>query len=231
MKPEDVARYLQEHPQFFEEYADMLSEIKIPQPYDGRAISISERQISTLRDKNKLLQEKLHELINIGENNDTIGEKMHRLAVSLLEFNSVEELLHGLNYNLCEDFSIPHVVMRLWYLNDIKNSQKRPEFSSVSKTVKTSVESMRKPYCGPQVNDEIKPWFGQDAKYLQSFSIIPLRRKRTIGLLVMGSPDAERFYLDMGTLYLERLGELVSSALARLERIDLEQLADESPQS
>lgn len=230
MKPEDVAQYLQEHPQFFEEYADMLSEIKIPQPYDGRAISISERQISTLREKNKLLQEKLHELINIGENNDTIGEKMHRLAVSLLEFNSVEELLHGLNYNLCEDFSIPHVVMRLWYLNDIKSNPKRPEFSSVSKTVKTSVESMRKPYCGPLVSDEIKPWFGQDAKYLQSFSIIPLRRKRTIGLLVMGSPDAERFYPDMGTLYLERLGELVSSALARLERIDLEQLADESPQ-
>ncbi|HMU63600.1 MAG TPA: DUF484 family protein [Nitrosomonas sp.] len=229
MKPEDVAQYLQENPQFFETYADMLAEIKIPQPYDGRAISISERQISTLREKNKLLQEKLHELINIGENNDTIGEKMHRLAVSLLEFNSVEELLHGLNYNLCEDFSIPHVVMRLWYLNDIKSNQKRPEFSTVSKTVRISVESMRKPYCGPQVSDDIKPWFGQDAKYLQSFSIIPLRRKRTIGLLVMGSPDAERFYPDMGTLYLERLGELVSSALARLERIDLEQIIDEPP--
>lgn len=82
---------------------------------------------------------------------------------------------------------------------------------------------------GQKVSDEIKPWFGPDAKYLQSFSIIPLRRKRTIGLLVMGSPDAERFYPDMGTLYLERLGELVSSALARLERIDLEQLVDESP--
>lgn len=229
MKPEDVAQYLQENPQFFETYADMLAEIKIPQPYDGRAISISERQISALREKNKLLQEKLHELINIGENNDTIGEKMHRLAVSLLEFNSVEELLHGLNYNLCEDFSIPHVVMRLWYLNDIKSNQKRPEFSAVSKTVRISVESMRKPFCGPQVSDDIKPWFGQDAKYLQSFSIIPLRRKRTIGLLVMGSPDAERFYPDMGTLYLERLGELVSSALARLERIDLEQIIDESP--
>ncbi len=59
MKPEDVAQYLQENPQFFETYADMLAEIKIPQPYDGRAISISERQISTLREKNKLLQEKL----------------------------------------------------------------------------------------------------------------------------------------------------------------------------
>ena len=229
MKPEDVAQYLQDNPQFFESYADMLSEIKIPQPYDGRAISISERQISALREKNKLLQEKLHELINIGENNDTIGEKMHRLAVSLLEFNSVEELLHGLNYNLCEDFSIPHVVMRLWYLNDIKSNLKRPEFSSVSKAVKISVESMRKPYCGSQISDDIKPWFGQDAKYLQSFSIIPLRRKRTIGLLVMGSPDAERFFPEMGTLYLERLGELVSSALARLERIDLEQMIDESP--
>ncbi len=229
MKPEDVAQYLQDNPQFFETYADMLSEIKIPQPYDGRAISISERQISALREKNKLLQEKLHELINIGENNDTIGEKMHRLAVSLLEFNSVEELLHGLNYNLCEDFSIPHVVMRLWYLNDIKSNLKRPEFSSVSKAVKISVESMRKPYCGAQISDDIKPWFGQDAKYLQSFSIIPLRRKRTIGLLVMGSPDAERFFPEMGTLYLERLGELVSSALARLERIDLEQMIDESP--
>lgn len=229
MKPEDVAQFLQENPQFFETYADMLSEIKIPQPYDGRAISISERQISALREKNRLLQEKLHELINIGENNDTIGEKMHRLAVSLLEFNSVEELLHGLNYNLCEDFSIPHVVMRLWYLNDIKSNLKRPEFSSVSKAVKISVESMRKPHCGAQISDDIKPWFGQDAKYLQSFSIIPLRRKRTIGLLVMGSPDAERFFPEMGTLYLERLGELVSSALARLERIDLEQMIDESP--
>lgn len=229
MKPENVARYLRKNPQFFVEYAEMLADIRIPHPYDGRAISISERQLTLLREKNRQLQEKLHELISIGENNDLIGEKMHQLTMALVAFNSLDEMLNGLNDTLREIFSIPHVAVRLWFSCDSTDDKRRPEFAPISETMRTTVESMAKPYCGPHLTDEIKQWFGPDAPQLRSFSMIPLRRKDTFGLLVMGSPEPERFYPDMGTLYLERLGELIASALIRLERWNIEPQVHELP--
>ncbi|MDV6343065.1 DUF484 family protein [Nitrosomonas sp. Is37] len=231
MKPENVAQYLRKNPQFFVEYAELLAEIRIPHPYDGRAISINERQMVLLREKNRQLQEKLHELISIGENNDLIGEKMHQLTVALMEFNSLDEMLNGLNDNLRENFSIQHAAVRLWFSCDSAGDKRRPEFAPVSETMRTTVESMAKPYCGPHLTDEIKQWFGRDAHQLRSFSMIPLRRKHTFGLLVMGSPEPERFYPDMGTLYLERLSELIAGALVCLEQWNIETQVHELPHS
>ncbi|MEE8529992.1 MAG: DUF484 family protein, partial [Nitrosomonadaceae bacterium] len=74
--------------------------------------------------------------------------------------------------------------------------------------------------CGPQLSDEIKGWFGESATHLRSFSMIPLRAKQTFGLLVLGSEEAQRFYPEMGTLYLKRLGELVSTAITRYVLIE-----------
>ena len=51
MNPSDVAAYLKEHPDFFENYADVVADVMIPHPHGGRAISISERQILTLRER------------------------------------------------------------------------------------------------------------------------------------------------------------------------------------
>ena len=79
MKPEEVASYLKQHPEFFEDYAEALAEIYIAHPHGGRAISISERQILTLRDRAKQLEGKLREVIQFGEENDAIGEKVHRI--------------------------------------------------------------------------------------------------------------------------------------------------------
>ena len=84
VNPEQVAAYLQEHPEFFELHSDMMANLFIPHPHGGRAIPISERQVLTLRDKNKLLETKLAELIRFGEQNDSISEKLHRLTVALL---------------------------------------------------------------------------------------------------------------------------------------------------
>ena len=61
MNPSDVAAYLKEHPDFFENYADVVADVMIPHPHGGRAISISERQILTLRDRAKQLEAKLSE--------------------------------------------------------------------------------------------------------------------------------------------------------------------------
>jgi uncharacterized protein len=209
----EVAQYLREHPQFFEEYADMLANIQIPHSHGSGAIPISERQIIALRDKNHILQEKLSELVRFGEENGALGEKMHRLAVTLLTFTRLSDLLHALHFNLREDFSIPHMALRLWSISGEDPSL--PELTPTSADICIVAESLLRPYCGPHVLDEIKGFFGEDAIRLRSFAMVPLRAEQTVGLLVMGSEDPHRFYPEMGTIYLMQLGELVSAALAR----------------
>ena len=215
LSPEDVAQYLRTHPEFFEEYAEMLAEIQVPDPHGGRAIPISERQIAALRDKNHLLQEKLAELIRFGEENDAIAGKMHGLAISLLKFNRLSDLVHGLNFNLRESFAVPHTVLRLWHAGD--GDPGRQEFTPASTDIHVMAESLLHPYCGSHMMDEIRDWFGEDGVRLRSFAMMALRTERTIGLLVIGSEDPQRFYPEMGTVYLTRLSELVSASLARFE--------------
>ena len=222
MQPNEVLQYLQDNPQFFENYADTLANIYIPHPHNGKVIPISERQIVTLRDKNQTLQKKLLELISFGEENDAIGEKMHHFTVALLTFNDLDELLRGININLCEDFAVPHTAIRLW--NIAGNDLESEEFAETSDDIHAIADSLSQPYCGPHIADEIKQWFGTDADHLQSFAMIPLRVTKTIGLLALGTPDPQRFYPGMGTLHLKRLGELASTALSRysIEQNDLD---------
>ena len=67
MRSEEIAQYLQDNPQFFEEHADLISRMVIPHPHGGRTISITERQMLGLRDKNKLLEGKMGELLQFGD--------------------------------------------------------------------------------------------------------------------------------------------------------------------
>ena len=107
MKADEVAHYLQNNPQFFEQYADLMAQIAIPHPHGGRAISITERQMLTLRDKNRQLEAKLGELIGFGEENDAISDKMHRLGVALISAYTFPAVMHTLGYHLKEDFAVP----------------------------------------------------------------------------------------------------------------------------
>jgi uncharacterized protein YigA (DUF484 family) len=93
MKSEEVAQYLQDHPQFFEEHAELMSHMVIPHPHGGRTISITERQMLSLRDKNKQLEVKMNELLQFGEENDAISEKMHRLGVAMIAAASFQSVI------------------------------------------------------------------------------------------------------------------------------------------
>ncbi|MCP5245392.1 MAG: DUF484 family protein [Burkholderiales bacterium] len=217
MKPENVAHYLVSHPDFFNEHAELLSDLHIPHPHDDRVISLHERQAIALRDKNKVLQDKLLELISFGEENDAIGEKMHRLTIALLAASSFDECLNSLNYSLREDFSVPHFVMRLWNIH--YENMDYVEFTETSEDVHAIAASLTHPYCGNHVANEIKAMFAENAELLHSFSMIPLNTTRPIGLLVLASPEIERFYADMGTLHLKRLGDLISASIARHEMV------------
>jgi uncharacterized protein len=214
MKPDEVARYLQDNPRFFEEYADLLSQAFIPHPHGGRAISITERQVLTLRERTKQLETKLAELIHFGEENDAIGEKVHRLALSLLGAPTLTATLRTLYDHLMEDFSVPHVALRLW--NAHPDEDEGSEFDAVSDTARGVAGGLTQPYCGSSRGFDVVQWFGDAADHLRSLALLALRDgQETFGLLVLASEDAERFYPDMGTVFLNRIGDLASAALRR----------------
>jgi uncharacterized protein len=211
MKPDEVAAYLKEHPEFFEHYAETLAEIYIPHPLGGRAIPITERQILTLRDKNKQLEGKLREVIQFGEENDAIGEKVHRLSLALLAAADIRAVLNTVYLNLREDFAVPHVALRIWN----RGQADLPEFKPLNDASREFAASLANPHCGSHAWADAAGLFGEASSRLRSFSYIPLRERAPFGLLALASEDPQRFYPEMGTLYLKRLGELIGSALHR----------------
>lgn len=217
MRSDEVARYLQENPQFFEEHADLISHMVIPHPHSGRTISITERQMLSLRDKNKQLENKMGELLQFGEENDSISEKMHRLGVAMIAAASFQSVLHTLNFHLRDDFAVPHVALRLW--GQTESTEEWPEFAEVSGELQVFAETLSQPFCGSTSGFETSSWFGDASKHVRSQALIALRNGGgTIGMIALGSEETQRFYSGMGTLYLERLGEMASAALARVLR-------------
>lgn len=210
MNSEDVAAYLKDHPEFFEQHAEMMAEINIPHPHGGRTIPISERQILTLREKSRQLEGKLREIIRFGEENDAISEKIHRMTQALLGAKDLAATAHAAEYNLREDFSVPHVALRVW-----RGQGDLPLFQPASEAIRAFAAGLAHPHCCAQAAADTAALFGESAALLKSFAYIALRDGECFGLLALASEDPHRFYAEMGTLYLSRLGDIVAAALAR----------------
>lgn len=208
---DQVARFLQDNPEFFSHHAELLNTLSVPHPYSGQAISIGERQVMLLRDRARGLETKLKEFIQFAEENDAIGEKMHRLSIGLMRARSLPAALESLYFGLTEQFAVPHVTVRLWGGVQLD----MPEFAPVSPDVQVMVAGLAQPQCGHDVPDEVRAWFGEAGGHQRSFALTPLRDSNLEGLLVMASEDPRRFYPEMGTLYLNWLGELTSAAISR----------------
>lgn len=211
----EVAEYLKDHPEFFEQYADLLSQIDIPSPHGSNAISITERQMATLREKARQLEAKLAELIRFGEENDAIGEKVHELGVALAAAADLPAALRAIYAHLGGAFAVPHVVVRLWAADDSGSAS--AEFMPTAESIRAAVAALKHPYCGPAADQETADWFGERGGHVRSLAQVPLRRgDETFGVLVLASEEAHRFYPEMGTLYLERIGDMAAAALGRV---------------
>src|SRR3989441_5638008 len=214
MNAEEIARFLRSHPQFFDQHPELLESILVPHPYGGRAIPLAERQAVALRDKARLLEGKLGELIKFGEENDAISEKVHRLSVALVGARDFPALARSLYFHLREDFAVPHVVLRVWGKAVPADFE---EAAAVDAKQREQASMMGAPQCGPAQGNSFNSWLGDAAEHIRSLALVPLGETAVFGLLALGSEDAKRFYPDMGTLYLRRIGELCAAGVtARL---------------
>jgi uncharacterized protein YigA (DUF484 family) len=202
MRAEEVARYLQDNPQFFEDHSETLAQINLPHPHGGRTISLSERQLLALREKNKELEKKLSEILAYANENDALQHKVHEFVVALFAARDLATLQETIPHLLRDIFAVPHTILRLWQLDP-------PSAETLA-----FAEAQAQPVCLHHAAHDTAAWFGERAGQLHSYAYLPLHEdNETIGLLVLASEDKQRFYPEMGTVFLQRIAEAVERAL------------------
>lgn len=217
MNSQDVAAYLENHPEFFSEHAELLASVTLPHPHGGRAISLTERQMMALREKNKALEKRLADLVRFGQENDAILDRLQRWTRGLLLQRNTRLLPDALTTSLAEIFSIPEVVLSVWEATD--DFADLPCAAPVAVELISLANQLDRPYVG--VPDErhaaVRALFRE--REVHSVALLPLRRggaSEAFGVLALGSADAKRFHGGMGTEILARLAETASAALTRL---------------
>ena len=214
MDPAAVAQFLVDHPQFFEQHAALLGQVRLSSPLTGKAVSLQERQMEVMRDKYKALELQMAELIRLAKDNAAIANKFHAWTQALLQARDGADLPRALVDGLCTQFAVPQATLRLWDLPSAHAGQWYTQ--DVSDDARLFASSLLAPYCGSNHDFEAVRWLA-DAAAVQSTVILPLRTSAgAFGLLILGSPDPQRFDANMATDFLIHIGETASAALAAL---------------
>lgn len=217
MKSDDVAQYLSQHADFFEQHPELLSALMVPHPQNGQAISLIERQSILLRDRIRSLEARVADMIRHGEENDAIADRLVQWSRALLQQNSAVRLPDTLVTEVKRLFDVPFAAVRVWAA--------APSFAGIEATQPVSddvlrlASSMQSPFCGSNVGFEVAHWMASDEKQIASLAMLPLRadgEPAAFGMLVLGSPDRDRFQITMGTTFLARMADLASAAMSRL---------------
>jgi uncharacterized protein len=218
---ESVAGYLQRNPEFFERHQAVLARLRLPHARGGSTISLVERQIEVLREKQAALENKLAELVRVARANDAIAERLHRFTRRLLNCSSRAEAVARIEAGLREDFDAFHAALVL--IGEAAGSD-------ASRFVRTvpgddphlkSFESLftsGKPRCGQARDSQREFLFGPEGLEMGSLALVPLGDKGSLGLLALGSADRDRFHPGMSTEFLARLAELIADCLGAAPR-------------
>lgn len=213
---DDIANFLANTPDFFERHAELLATVQLSSGHGSRAVSLQERQAGMLREKIKGLEMRVVEMIRHGHDNEGIAEKMHSWTRQLMQTVHARDLPAAVVQGLTDGFEVPQAAIRVWNMNAIYLDEGFT--AGVSADVKSFAASLDAPYCGVNSGFEAVNWL-PEPKLAVSVALIPLRAEAASpvsGLLVLASPDAERFDSEMGTDFLQRLGGLAGAALSRL---------------
>jgi uncharacterized protein YigA (DUF484 family) len=216
-----VAEYLQSYPDFFERHTPLLMKLHLPHLRDAGAVSLVERQVEVLRERNQLLERKLRELVEVARANDALADRIHRLSQRLIRAHTLSESIDAVETSLREDFDAMHSVLVLFIEQAASLQRDAGRFLRAGTPADPDIRMFDsllqsgRPRCG-QVRDAQRDYlFGKDSIEIGSVALTPLGPKGELGLLAIGASDAERFHPAMSTEFLSRIGELVTYALAR----------------
>jgi len=216
---DDIANYLANTPDFFERHAELLAAVQLNSPHSNRAVSLQERQAQMLREKIKMLEHRLMDMMRNGHDNMLLTDKLLQWARSLFLATDPLVLPGEMAAEIQDQFAVPQVGIKVW---DVAPQFAQADFAQgVSDDAKLFASSLTEPFCGVNTGFEVVSWLA-DPQAAASLAILPLRSgplgstAPAFGLLVLASPDAQRFNSTMGTDLLARIAELASAALSKL---------------
>lgn len=210
----EVAAWLRRHPRFLQQFPDLALSLVVPRE-EGTAASLASYQLEVLRDKNRELNRRLHELFANAEENERLAVRTHQLTLALMRQDSAAASVRAMVASLSEDFAGDLVRIVLFApvegLADADWLQVVPHGDAKLSPFRDALAEGA-PICGRLNPDKHALLYGARAGEVQSSALLPLPGT---GLVAIGSRDPNRFYPGMGTLFLRMMGEALSAALAR----------------
>lgn len=210
---ESVAAYLRQHPEFFVDHEELIPELRIPhQP--GEAVSLVERQVKLLRERNIEMRHRLSQLMDVARDNDRLFDKTRRLVLDLLDANTLEEVVGAIEDSLRHEFQVPFVSLILF--SDSTLPVGRSVSSAEAHQAIGGLLVAGKTICGVLRAHELEFLFGaEESAKVGSAAVVSLNHQGQHGLLAIGSPDPQHYKSSLGTLFLSYIAEVLARVLPR----------------
>jgi hypothetical protein len=220
LSEQSVQDYLEANPDFFERHRALLRTLELPHQAGG-TVSLVERQVSALRQKELKLERQLKELIGVARDNDVLAAKVHELSLQLLAARDIQQTVSAVEEAMRVAFGADQAILVLFgdpaAFDDIKAGRFFRVVERNDDSIKpfTTFLGGSGPRCG-QIRDAQNEFlFKDDAGEIGSVALLPLGKKAEIGFMAIGSNDAGRFHPGMRMDFLSRIGDLVCGALKR----------------
>lgn len=210
----EVAQWLRRHPRFLEHFPDLAVTLVVPKD-GGASASLAGYQLEVLREKNRELTRRLHELSGNAQDNERLAVRTHQLTLALMRAGSAADTLRAMVAVLGEDFAGDAVrVTLLAPLAGLEDSPWCQTVPAADPRLDGFREAMAsgEPLCGRLSPERQALLFGDDAGRVASCAVLPVSG---IGLVAVGSVDANRFFPGMGTLFLRMMAEALATAMGR----------------
>ena len=198
--PQDVKTFLEEHPDFLVEHPELLETLQVPHSLDGAAVSLVERPVQVLRERQAASRQRLAELVHNARDNEALVGRVHALALRLLHARDATGVAAQTEASMHEDFGVRPARL-------LPPAELTPALRALV--------AAGKPRCGQLREEDRSALLGDAAAGIASMALVPIGAECRHGLLALGSTDAARFHPGMGTDFLERIGELIAAAAAR----------------
>lgn len=208
-----VSQYLRNHPDFFTRHPDLLVELHLDHP-SGKAVSLIERQVAVLRQRNTEMRHRLNDLLDNARDNDRLFERSKRLVLALLECNELGDLVDALHYSFDKEFGIDHTRLILFGETLPSCNARRLDIGEARRHLGRYLKNTRT-LSGGLGREEIDFLFDQDAPHVGSAAMAVLSYGNPLGVLAIGNGDANHYHSSMGTLFLSHIAEVLNRLLPR----------------
>lgn len=212
---EQVATYLKEHPEFFVNRDSLLAEITLPHE-SGKAISLLERQVKILRERTIESRHTLNTLLETAKYNDQLFNVTRALILALLMEDNVAQIASATEANLCTQPGIDACSVILFQSEHLKNvAHARQESAEFLQQNFPTLLRDRRTQCRAIDKETATFLFPQSASRMRSAALCPIGRERMLGVLAIGNKAQEYFNADLDTMFLDFIGEVLESIIAR----------------